>query len=58
MIEAYGISLKLSYLSKQGLGTIDKRYRQLYADEDAIKLVKIEQAFENFLSSISFSAGL
>jgi hypothetical protein len=56
MIEAYGISLKLSYLSKQGLGTIYKRYRQLYADEDAIKLVKIEQAFEIFLLSISFSA--
>jgi hypothetical protein len=55
MINAYGISLKLSYLSKQGLGTIDKQYRQLY-DEDAIKLVKIEQAFEIFLSSISFSA--
>jgi hypothetical protein len=55
MINAYGISLKLSYLSKQGLGTIDKQYIQLY-DEDAIKLVKIEQAFEIFLSSISFSA--
>jgi hypothetical protein len=55
MINAYGISLKLSYLSKQGLGTIDNQYRQLY-DEDAIKLVKIEQAFEIFLLSISFSA--